>query len=95
MQKGFPNNIEYENLISTYDFVDTKNLKVLLSCIGLKENDFELGLTRVFLRPIKSSMLNMILQPSADEILKIKGEFEIKLADLVAQETAKDAIITM
>lgn len=95
LQKGFPFNIKYENLISTYSFFDqstfeerSKNLGVLLNCIGIKQKDFKLGLTRIFFRSIKSSLLKMIQQPSTAEILRIKKEFKTKLAELVAQEEA-------
>lgn len=95
MQEDFPINIKYEPLFTTYDFIDQKSwaersnsLKVLLNCIGIDENNYKLGSTRLFLRTIGSSLLNIIQCPLQMEIKSLKNDFQNKLAQLAAEKVA-------
>lgn len=83
MQEGFPIQIKksgilaYEYSEQTFPLENTSNLNLLLQVIGLKRNDFKLGRTKVFFRPLAN--LDMILNPSAELVLTFANAYKIKL----------------
>lgn len=102
MQKGFPIQINYEKLLSAYDFVgdktiskQTENLGVLLHSIGLKENEFKFGRTLIFIRSIKSKLLELIRHPTRAEVMKVEAIYKEKKAELeISKAKAEENRIT-
>lgn len=97
VDQGFPNRFEFDRLLDTYKISvisqDTLvcrvklhrkqfHISLLLRSVGLDENDFKLGNTRVCFRPLKSHILDKILCPKDDEISEIKKTHEKKLSVL-------------
>lgn len=82
MQEGFPIQIDNKEFLTTYEqtfsLKSTINLNILLRAIGLSRNDFKLGKTKIFFRPLKS--LGDVLHPSAELISTVMNTYKKKLA---------------
>lgn len=84
MEQGFPNRLEFGQLLSMYDIRIIKekhfHIALLLKSMGLDKHDYRIGHTRVCLRPLKPHDLDRILTPSEHDIVQVKNTYEKKLA---------------
>lgn len=99
MEQGYPKRYECDQLLAIYDFsplcgrFKLLHLEVLLRSIGLNQNDYKLGNTRVCFRPLKSEILKKILHPNENEKQVVKAEYQKKLTVFRRWSNLVDAVI--
>lgn len=90
MEQCFPTRIEYRRLLHAFNIrefpcvrslrhrLEQFQLEILLRSAGLKSGDFKLG-ARVCFRSLSNNILQKILNPKADEIIKTQESYRRKL----------------
>lgn len=85
MEQGYPIRIEYDQFLDVYGLspichrFKQLRVEVLLRIMGLKQNEFKLGNTRVCFRPLNSHILANILHPDENETEQVRSAYEKKL----------------
>ncbi|KAI3385801.1 hypothetical protein SNEBB_000842 [Seison nebaliae] len=80
MQQGFPSRTQFRELYEMYKkFMPKKMIKLdprlfckaLFHALGLNENDYKFGISKVFFRPGKFAEFDKMLQTDSEEILRL------------------------
>lgn len=84
MQEGFPVQTDISEIIIAYGFSsqtfplkNNNNLNLLLEVIGLNRNDFKIGKTKIFFRPLTN--LDTVLRPSAESVYLVVKIYKTKI----------------
>lgn len=97
MEAGFPNRVGIDEFLKIYDMLSPKRdhlvrrlrqqqkvlqLEMLIRSTGLYKNAYRVGSSRVCFRFLKTDLLNQVLQPTKDQVVKVRSIYEKKLNSL-------------